>query len=207
MATSKKVRFGLKNAHYAVFNEQTGAYGTPVWIPGSVSLSLTREGETSDFYAEDETWASFEQNLGYSGDLEIPFVNDQLLVDLLGYTKDSTTGVVAEPADIVTAEFALLFEQGGNKDKVAYVFYNCTLSRPEANMNTKSDSTDPDTSTLTIRMKQRNFKVNNAVVPYVKAYANSDDTAFATWFSSVTMPVSGATVDTDSGDTGDTAQG
>lgn len=201
MATSKKVRFGLKNAHYAVFNETTGVYGTPVWIPGSVSLSLTREGETSDFYAEDETWASFEMNNGYSGELEVPFVNDQLLVDLLGYTKDATSGVVAEPADIQAAEFALLFEQGGNKDKVAYVFYNCTLSRPEASMNTKSDSTDPDTSTLSIRMKQRNFEIDNAVVPYVKSYVNSDDTAFSTWFSTVTMPATGATVVVDSGDT------
>jgi phi13 family phage major tail protein len=209
MATSnKKVRFGLKNAHYAVFNEQTGAYGTPKWIPGSVSLSLTREGETNDFFAEDETWASFEQNLGYSGDLEIPFVEDQLLIDLLGYTKDSNTGVVAEPSDVRAAEFALLFEQGGNKDKVAYVFYNCTLSRPEASMNTKSDSTDPDTSTLSIRMKSRNFDIDSEVVSIVKAYVNSEDsTTFNAWYSSVKMPATGATVHVDGGDTGDTAQG
>jgi len=53
---ANKVKFGLKNAHYAslTFGEGgTPTFGTPVPIPGSVNLSLSRASEAEDFYADD----------------------------------------------------------------------------------------------------------------------------------------------------------
>ena len=47
-----KVRFGLSNCKYAIYDEAQGTYGDPVAMPGAVSLSLTREGgDSSDYYA------------------------------------------------------------------------------------------------------------------------------------------------------------
>lgn len=190
---NKKVRFGLKNAHYAIWNngdgETEGSYAAPVAIPGSVSLSMNREGDTSDFYADDDVWASFDVNNGYSGDLEIAVVEDQLLIDLLGYVRDDN-GVLLEPTDAESVEFALLFEQGGNKDKEAYVFYNCTLSRPETAANTKSDSTDPDTATLNIRMSGKELPWEGGTRTFIKGQANSKDqkAKFDAWYTQVQMP-------------------
>ena len=74
-STNNKVKFGLKNCHYAkaTLDPDTNAvtFGTPVAIPGAVNLSLDPEGDTEPFYADDMVYYTTVANNGYSGDLEI----------------------------------------------------------------------------------------------------------------------------------------
>ena len=55
-AVKNKVKFGLRNCHYALAtmdDSQNVTFSTPVPIPGAVSLSLSAEGDNEPFYADD----------------------------------------------------------------------------------------------------------------------------------------------------------
>ena len=90
--TSNKVKFGLKNCHYAkaTLNPTTNAvtFATPVAIPGAVNLSLDPEGDTEPFYADDMVYYTTTANNGYSGDLEIALLPDSFRKDILAKYGD-----------------------------------------------------------------------------------------------------------------------
>ena len=72
-----KVKYNLKNAHYAVITVgEDGAvkYGTPVPMPGSVSLFLDANGEPENFYADGGVYYVINNNTGYEGDLELALI-------------------------------------------------------------------------------------------------------------------------------------
>ena len=115
MATKKnKVKFGLKNCHYALVtlaDDGTATFGTPVAMPGAVSLSLDAEGENEPFYADDSVYYMVSDNNGYSGDLELALIPESFLTDIMHETEDSN-GVLYENKDVEPEHFALLFEYG-----------------------------------------------------------------------------------------------
>ena len=77
-----KVRFGLKNAHYAkaTFDEDGNVtYAKPVRLPGAVSLSMDPEGENENFYADDIVYFVINNNAGYEGDLELALIPEEFL--------------------------------------------------------------------------------------------------------------------------------
>ena len=92
-STTNKVKFGLKNCHYAkaTLDPDTNAvtFATPVAIPGAVNLSLDPEGDTEPFYADDMVYYTTVANNGYSGDLEIALIPDSFRKDILKETEDS----------------------------------------------------------------------------------------------------------------------
>ena len=162
----KLVRYGLSNVHYAVLDTTTNTYGTPVAWPGAVSLSLSPDGDTGTFWADNVKYATFTNNGGYSGTLEMAADNDEAMIDLLNYIDDD--GLVLESTDADTVNFALLFEVSGNVREQRVVLYNCTLGRPDKDANTKTDSTDPDTVSFDFEASSVDFTIDGETRNIVK---------------------------------------
>lgn len=191
---NKTVRFGIKNVYYTLYDDSTGKYGTPKHVDGAVKLSITPEGDTSNFYAEDILWASFESVSGYTGTLEVAAFNDEFLNDVLGRRTDSA-GLAYETIDDEPKQFALLYEVSSNKEPQRYVYYNVVGSRVEQEHNTKSDSTTPDTETMDITIASQAFTVGDEEVETIGGHITKSAetaTAYADWFKSVTVPTTAA---------------
>ena len=154
--TSNKVKFGLSNVHIAKITETDGAitYGTPFAMPGAVSLTAEPEGETTPFYADNIQYYVAVSNNGYTGDLEIAMTPQEFLTTILGQTVD-TNGAVFESSDDTNARFALMGEIEGDAKKRRFVYYDCTATRPSAEMNTIEDTKEPQTDTISITMTPR----------------------------------------------------
>ena len=63
-----KVKFNICNVHYAPLSQDNdGKYtwGTPVALPGAVSLSLDPQGEPESFYADGIEYYVINNNQGY----------------------------------------------------------------------------------------------------------------------------------------------
>lgn len=190
---ANKVRFGLRNTKYAVYNAATGQYGALKPMPGAVSLSLSREGgDSSDFYADDGIYFTFAgTNGGYSGDLTLAKITDEVRVDLLGEIVDAETGVQFETTTAEPAEFALVTEMQGDSGPIGFVFYNCKANRPEISANTKSESPSVDQEVLNLRIAARSFTYDNVSKPFVQGHIEKTETnaaKFAAFFAAVVTP-------------------
>lgn len=187
---ANKVKFNLKNAHYALLTlgeDGTSTYGTPVPMPGSVSISLDANGEPENFYADGVAYYVINNNMGYDGDLELAMIPESFRTDVLREQLDSK-GVLIENADAELAAFALLFEFDGDQKHIRHVLYNCSASRPGIEGKTNEDSKEVQTETLTVKATP----LSNGVVK-AKTGNTTDATVYANWYKAVYMPTTDAT--------------
>ena len=182
---NNKVKFNLWNVYYAPLLTNTTSkieYGTPIAIPGAVSLSLDPTGENTPFYADGIEYYTISNNMGYSGDLEIALIPESFRVDILKESPDSNK-VLIENKDINVGKFALLFRFDGDIRAINHVMYNCSVSRPKIGSKTNEESKEVQTETLTISAK-----------PLVKGFVkvktgdSTPQTVYDNWFKSVYLP-------------------
>ena len=180
---SNKVRFGLKNCHYAkaTLDPDTNVvtFGTPVAIPGAVNLSMDPEGDSEPFYADDMVYYMTTANNGYSGDLEVALLPDSFRKDILLETEDEN-GVLVENSNVETEHFALLFEFSGDQKKIRHCMYYCSASRPAVEGKTIEERKEVQTETLELTatpLPDGRVKV--------KTGPNTSDAVYNAWYSAV----------------------
>lgn len=173
-----KIKYGIKNAYYAV-KTQSG-YDTPVAIPGAVSISLDPQGELYKFYADNIEYFRAAVNNGYEGDLEVALLPDSFYEDVLNNTIDSTDKVMTEIADPGTTEFALGFQFEGDEKASRFWFYNCVATRPEVEGDTKEQN---------IQVKTEKVKISCTPgadgIVRVRTTEQTTTTVYNGWFSAV----------------------
>lgn len=177
-----KVEFGLRNAYYAPITESEDgniSYGTPVRIPGAVSLTIDPSGDLIRFKADDVDYYTNPNNQGYEGNLNLARVTDKFREDILGETL-TKGGVLVENADAQTKRFALLFEFQGDKKAIRHVLYYCSANRPTEASQTK-DGGDPNTTDLSIVASPR---PDNSIVK-AKTTPGVTDAIYNAWYTEV----------------------
>jgi len=147
-----------------------------VRLPGAVSLSIDANGENENFYADDSVYYVINNNSGYEGDLEVALVTTEFATEILGEILDNN-GVLVEKNDAEPSQFALMFEFSGDKHKIRHVLYCCTASRPATEGQTKEDSTEVKTETLSLTASALPTGLVKA-----KTCESTDETTYNNWY-------------------------
>jgi len=186
MADTNKIKYGIKNVHYAVATiaaNGSATYSTPVALPGAVSISLDAQGDTTPFHADNIVYWTGVANNGYEGDLELAKIPDAFFKDVLGYGEDNND-VLYEDAGATPVHFALIFQFEGDAHAKRHVLYNCVASRPAISGQTKEDSVEPQTESISITATS----IYNAALDkdVVKASCTpTESTQYNGWLTSV----------------------
>ena len=185
-----KIKYGLSNVHYAVATiaaDNTVTYAEPVAIPGAVNLSMEPQGERSVFKADNIDYFVSASNNGYEGDLEIALVPEEFETDVLGAVEDAKN-VLFEDANAPVVHFALLFQFEGDVKATRHVFYNCTATRATVEGETKGETIEPKTDTLSLTAAPIHFASINKDICKGRTKDDTDATTYAGWFEDVVTP-------------------
>lgn len=173
-----KVIYGLKNVHYAIYDEQTKTYGQWKAIPGAVSLSSDADTTQNDFYADDAVYATISATAKETGTIEFACITDEMYADLFNYTTDATSGLTYQNTEPIGKTVALGYEVSGNEGKMRGVRYNVTFTAPSQSSNTMTDSTNPDTVSANYTAVGRDFTIgsgaNAQTVNVLKAHCTDE---------------------------------
>ena len=188
-----KIKFGLRKLAYAPITVETDegviTYGTPVMIPGAISISLSAQGERRSLSADDVIYFEAWSNGGYEGDVGVALIPTQFRIDCLGEKRDLATGSNAlyETTDLITQRFALLGEFQGDSKATRWAFLNCTASRPQFASQTVDGESglDPSQSTETFTISASGRRADHIC----KVWCEDDGSdLYKNWYSSVYVP-------------------
>lgn len=192
---ANKVKFGLKNVHYALVTETvatdgtvTSTYGDVKALAGAVSLSMSSSASKSVFRADNSDYYISYGEGGYEGDLEVAKVNEDFLKDVLGYVEDDDKILVESGAAFKTVNyFALTFEFDGDQQATKHCLYKCSASRPNIASQTTGEngSTDPQTETLTITAVPR---ADADKYIHLQTQDTTSTTVVEAWYTAVPVP-------------------
>lgn len=190
-----KVTFGLEKVHIA-FKDIVG-WKVPVAIPGAVGFRPSAEGDEAVFYADNSKYYTVTVNNGYTAELEMALIPDEILVEMLGWEIDEN-GMVIEIADGVQKEFALMGQVQGDAKNRKFVYYNCKASRPSKENSTKAESIEPSTDVLSLVITPIEVNGKN-VVKGTMELSETNSAAYNAFFSQVVVPgaIIGAVVKTE----------
>lgn len=186
---SNKVTFGLKNVHIAFLNAASSTppeWKTPVKIPGAVRFTPTPQGQESTFYADNDPYFVVTANNGYTAELEMALVPDEILAEALGWEID-TNGMLVEIADAIPKPFALLGQIEGDKKNRRFAYYYCIASRPTKEHATKNETITPATDVLSLIITPIEIG-GKTIVKGVMELSDTNKTAYNSFFTAVPIP-------------------
>jgi len=142
------VLIGLKDLHYAILDETTGTYGTPVKFAKAIEATITPSQNTATLYADDAA----SEVINSMGNIEVSIGVDNLTTEayaaLLGKEKNAD-GVVVDRTDDTAPYVALGFRSLKSNGKYRYMWlYKGRFQQSEESYTTKGEDVEFNTASL-----------------------------------------------------------
>lgn len=184
MSDANKVRFGLSQVHYGTYtvaSDGTVTLGSPVAMPGAVSLNLDPDTAEAIFYADNDKYHVAKKNNGYTGELVMAKFPDSFKTTILNYIA-LTGGGIGESKKLTTKAMYLQFQVEGDVQDRRTILYNVEPGSITANPATTEDNVEVTTETLPITV------VGDNKTGLVKSSFESGDTGYSSFFSTAPVP-------------------
>ena len=187
-----KVKFGLKNVHYASVSEVTSlgvtttTYGTPKSWAGAVNLEVNpTSSDASVFRADDSDYYIVSgSSQGFDGTYECAYVPEDVETDVMGAVKDNN-GVICEYANDEVKYIALMFEIDGDNSGRRYLVPKVKFDKPSISAETTgTDGNTPKTSSLTFKAAPR----PDDGLARLHTGDTTPDATYNNWFNTVYTP-------------------
>lgn len=187
-----KVTFGLEQVHVAFLDETSPtqpAWEAPIPIPGAVRWTPDPQGESETFYADNGPYFVVTSNNGYTSELEIALLPDEIKARMLGWKIDDN-GALIEVADGKPEKFAIMGQIQGDKRNRRFVYYDVQASRPSKELTTKGESTEVNPDVLPVTVSP--IRVDERTIVKGDLELNeSNAEAYNSFFEEVYLPVFG----------------
>lgn len=183
MADTNKVRFGLSNLYFGTYSETGGVYtlGSPVAVPGAVSLNIEPDTEESVFWADNVKYYVSNADNGLTGEVEVAAFNDTFKTTFLNYiTLDD--GGIAQIKGMANKKVYIMFQSEGDAQKRRGILYNVSLGQITRNYQTTEANKEPVTATLPITV------VGDNITGITRASYTQDAAGYATLFTNPPDP-------------------
>ena len=170
---------------YAI-TESAGSttYSKPTAWKGAKSLTLDPEGDTNTYYADNTAYFTTNTNNGYSGSLEMSEIPEEI-EKMIFNTVTTEEGNLAEDANVLPNNVALMFQFEGDVSATKHIFYKVVFARPNVEGETKEESTDPKTTSMDITA----VPVEQGDHQWVKSKCRKGDTNYESFFTTApTLP-------------------
>ena len=180
---------GLGKIYYAVMTDESAeTYGEVKPFQDLVDIAIKPTKNSKALYAGNKEYAIAYGSLAVSIDFTIPYIPDSARVDLFGYDKATTGGIIYND-NKVKPYLCLMMEQTLTDGSTNYIeLFRGKLKEEEQSGKSKTDSPETDT----VKLSGDFFTLKNGDWKYIvnSLDADFDATTFETkWGTEVIKPV------------------
>jgi phi13 family phage major tail protein len=181
---------GLKNLYYAKLtkDDNTGVtYDTPNKIAKAIEANIVPTVNEAQLYADDGLAETAQSFGGVEVTLNVDDLPTDVLVDLLGHTKNAD-GVLEKSADDVAPYVAIGFqsEKSDGNDKYVWLLKG-KFKLNEDSYKTKGDTPEFQTKSISATFMKREYD-NKWMYQVDSGDAGVNATVITNWFTSVYEP-------------------
>jgi phi13 family phage major tail protein len=197
----KSVAIGLSNLHYAILTvdraprtngaEDAGeiAYEAPIRLSGAITANFSPNASNDTLFADDGPYDTASTLGAMSLELNVADIPPSHRATLLGSTYDTSTGLVVDSSEDIPPYVAVgcSVKKSNGYDRLIW-YLKGKFSAPDDNNQTKSDSINWNTPTITGNFLKRDYDNNwrFSVDTDDDGYTGSK-TDFTNWFKASTL--------------------
>ena len=165
-------------------------WGDVVEIPQFENFSGEKQYSSAEWYSNDRIEMSLKNITSVDFEITVGTISAEVRALLTGATYDEETGVLLERSDDAQSEYALIirFSQmsAGSAGTYDVVYYRCTLSVDNLEAETKTDSIN--TTSITITGKAIPLR-NGAIGASIDSFdENAQESVINGWLNAVYYP-------------------